>query len=423
MSTIMYLLSCVVYISRRTIGGAFIATALASFLAAPSATSQQLIDLPAEDLPLPADFELVYRIGSTEAMAEWEQFSTILGVGFNAAGSLYLLDGTGNTGAGRGVVVDRSGRHVRNFGRRGEGPGEFRMGRELVVWGDGRSLVSDMRGYHVFSPGGAFERMVREGGLGFVTRRGLRPERTGSHAVVVLTDRSIVRADMSSETVGIRVLVEQAWAPGSSEPFRGEMEFEDVLDEAREAWGFEPEILFEALPTGGVAFTDSSTYAIKLTDASGSISHILRRPIRPLPVTEGIMQAERERRLEEESDLQATALEGDPPRQIASMITRFFEARRAGVENMRFYPEMPVVAAVRVTWEGTLWIERSVEPAAGEPGPIDVIGSGGRYVGTFASGRLEMPDAFGPDGLVAFIETDEFDVPVISVRRLPRLVR
>ena len=34
-----------------------------------------------------------------------------------------------------------------------------------------------------------------------------------------------------------------------------------------------------------------------------------------------------------------------------------------------------------------------------------------------------MPDAFGPDGLVAFIETDEFYVPVITVRRLSQRVR
>ena len=90
---------------------------------------------------------------------------------------------------------------------------------------------------------------------------------------------------------------------------------------------------------------------------------------------------------------------------------------------MQFYPEVPVVAAVLVTWEGTLWIERSLEPGASEPGPIDVIGSGGRYVGIFPAGQLKMPDAFGPDCLVAFIETDKFDVPVIAVRRLPQQIR
>ena len=172
------------------ISGAWLATAFAG-LSAATAAAQELVDLPAEDLPLSADFDLVYRIGSTEAMADWEQFSTILSVGFDAAGSLYLLDGTRSGGAGRGVVVDRSGRHVRDFGRRGEGPGEFRIARELVVWGDGRSLVVDMTGYHVFSPGGEFARMVREtAGFGAMDRVDFRPERTGSPAVLG-PDRSL----------------------------------------------------------------------------------------------------------------------------------------------------------------------------------------------------------------------------------------
>ena len=34
-----------------------------------------------------------------------------------------------------------------------------------------------------------------------------------------------------------------------------------------------------------------------------------------------------------------------------------------------------------------------------------------------------MPDAFGPDGLVAFVELDELDVPTIVVKTLPAEVR
>ena len=90
---------------------------------------------------------------------------------------------------------------------------------------------------------------------------------------------------------------------------------------------------------------------------------------------------------------------------------------------MQFHAEVPVVAAVRVSWAGSLWVKRSTEPGTSGPGPIDVLAADGRYVGTFRAGQLEMPDAFGPDGLVAFVEADEFDVPVITVRRLPREVR
>ena len=86
-------------------------------------------------------------------------------------------------------------------------------------------------------------------------------------------------------------------------------------------------------------------------------------------------------------------------------------------------PEVPVIAALRATWDGTLWVQRSAEPGSTESGAIDVISPDGRYIGTFPRGSLAMPDAFGPDGLAAFIETDELDVPVITVRRLPVEVR
>jgi len=400
----------------------WIAGGLATASGATGLRAQDIVDLPAEDSPLSADFEPVYRIGSAQAAAEWEEFFAIQGIGFDGAGNLYLLDGT-DTGSGRRVVVvDDAGHHVRDFGRLGGGPGEFQMATQLIVWTDGRSLVSDrMRGYHVFGPGGEFERTTREsGGFMTMTRTGLRPERTGSQAAVVRVERSILRMDLSSAEVGTRLLVE-AWAPGAPTEAPPIRDFEDVLNSVEE-WGFEPEVLFDAMQAGGVAFSDSSVYAIKVTDASGAVARILRRPIRPLPATEQRKRAERERRLEHLE--QEIRRQGPlPGGSVSEMINRYREAQRAAIEGIQFYPEVPVLAAVRVTWDGSLWIERSTDPGTNEPGPIDVLAPDGRYVGTFRTGHLEMPDAFGPDGLAAFVETDEFDVPVITVMRLPREVR
>ncbi|MDE2805158.1 MAG: hypothetical protein OXN18_08450 [Gemmatimonadota bacterium] len=406
------------------IGGIWIARALATGAGAISLHAQEVFDLPAEDIPLSADFEPVYRIGSAQAAAEWEEFFAVQGIGFDSAGHLYLLDGADADGGRRVVVVDAAGRHVRDFGRLGDGPGEFQMATQVMVWADGRSLVSDrLRGYHVFSPDGQYEHTAQEsGGFMVMARTGLRPERTGSRTALVRDERSILRMDLSSAEIGGGVLVE-GWTPRARTELPPVFDFEQALEAAGEEWGFEPEVLFDAMPTGGVAFSDSSAYAIKLADASGAISRILRRPIRPLPVTERMQRAERERRLEQESSRQFTQRGGDPPPQVRAMIDRYLEAQRAGVENMQFHPEVPVIAGVRVTWDGSLWVERSTEPGTSGPGAIDVLAPDGNYVGTFPAGRLEMPDAFGPDGLAAFVDTDEFDVPVITVRRLPREVR
>lgn len=231
---------------------------------------------------------------------------------------------------------------------------------------------------------------------------------------------------MSSEEVEDRVLAE-AWDPRGEELPEGWVgDFDDVLASIPEEWGFEPEVWFDALPPGGVAFSDSSTWAVKLTDASGEITRILRRPIRPLSVTEGMKSAERERRLEEERGRSINQRGGPPPPQVLAMINDFRAAQVEAVENMRFFPEVPVIAAVRATWDGSLWVQRSAEPGSDEPGPIDVVSPDGRYMGTLQTGTAalpDMPDAFGPDGLVAFLDADEFDVPVITVRRLPTEIR
>lgn len=387
--------------------------------------AQEVVDLPAEDLPLPADFELVYRIGSADAAARWEEFSTIRSMGFDGAGNLRLLDAPGTGGGGRVVVVDATGRHVRDFGRIGEGPGEFRAAVQLIVWADGRTAVEDVmhQAYHVFDPNGDFDRMVREvsAGFGITTRPGLRPQRTDAWTLIGRSGRSIVHVNMSSDDLAERTLLE-AWTPAGRED-QGPR-FGDIEDVVGEVWGFEPEVLYDALTAGGVAFADSSAWAIKLADTLGEVSHILRRPMRPLPVTEETRRAERERRLEARRNQEVAVPAGQQvPPTAQAILDRFRSVHLEAIENMQFFPEVPVIAALRVTWDGNLWVERSTEPGEGEPGPIDVLAPDGRYIGTFPAGRLEMPDAFGPDGLAAFLETDEFDVPVITVMRLPQNVR
>lgn len=407
---------------------ALLSGAVAAVLGAVGLQGQEVVDLPAEDLHLSTGLESVYRVGSALAASEWEQFTAIRHIGFDGAGNLYMLDAPGPEAGTRIVIVDPAGRHVTDFGRHGDGPGEFRWPRRMVVWSDGGTLIEDVMhmGSHVFGPGGDFDHMVR-GAAG----RNLRPDRLDARTVVGAswrrTDdsgRSIVRFDMSSEEVTTRTLVE-VWDPRPEDVGRGAPEsLEDMVEEV---WVFEPVLLFDVLPSGGIAFSDSSAYAIKLTDRSGAISRILRRPMSPLPVSEAIRRAERERRIEEARNRTITSSGGeDRTAEMAELTEALADARMAAVENMRFFPDVPVIVAVRSTWAGTLWIQRSAEPGSDEPGPIDVITPDGRYLGTLATGTEalpDMPDAFGPDGLIAFIETDDFDVPVITVRRLPSEIR
>lgn len=60
-------------------------------LLASSAGARQVIQLPAEDHRLEADFEELYRLG-TMAGEDWEQFGYIRSVAFDGAGDLFLFD-------------------------------------------------------------------------------------------------------------------------------------------------------------------------------------------------------------------------------------------------------------------------------------------------------------------------------------------
>lgn len=93
-----------------------------------------------------------------------------------------------------------------------------------------------------------------------------------------------------------------------------------------------------------------------------------------------------------------------------------------GVSEPHFYPVLAVIEALAATWDGRIWVQRRGDAWEGG-GPIDVLTPAGDYMGTFPAGATAMPDAFGPDGLAAFVEFDEFGVASVVVRRMPAAVR
>ena len=90
---------------------------------------------------------------------------------------------------------------------------------------------------------------------------------------------------------------------------------------------------------------------------------------------------------------------------------------RARIDNLEFFPEIPVIRGLAVTWDGEIWVLRRGEGPASD-GPIDVLATDGRYLGSYRAGVTVIPDAFGPVGLVAFIERNELDVQTVVVKRV-----
>ena len=90
------------------------------------------------------------------------------------------------------------------------------------------------------------------------------------------------------------------------------------------------------------------------------------------------------------------------------------------MEERTFAEEVPVLWGLEVDWEDRIWVERRGPTGRGD-GPTDIVRPGGEYIGTLPSEGLRTPDAFGPDGLIAYIERNEMDVPTVRVVRLVAL--
>ena len=398
----------------------------------------------AQDRPLSPEFAEVYRAGGATA-PDWAQFSTPTGLAFDGSGNLYILDPQ----LFQVAIIDPSGELVRTVGRQGGGPGEFNTPITQVVWRDGRFAVSDMghNAYQLFAPDGELERFVKmsdgQGAMaGFSSMRsairpdpdggaliaqgvpgsasafsGLIAQVTGADKEPGLDDRELERIDLGADVVATDPIL-QGWRP-QSEPAR-ESTMQDAQDFLRimaeamtgpESRFFEPKMIWDVLPDGTIAYSDSSGYAIKLAGSDGTVNAVLRRDLHPESVSRRIREAmveERLRALDEQAE--------DASGRSGPMLPGMMDALRDVLEERDFFEEIPVVRGLQATWDGALWIQRRGEDPWDDSGPIDVFDADGEYAGTLPAG--EMPAAFGPDGLVAYVERDEFDVPTIVVRRL-----
>lgn len=429
---------------RSRIGRAGTVTfVLAAWLADPAA-GQRTMELPERDRTLDPSLTEVYRIGSIDG-DDWELFGDISQLGFDAAGHLYVFDRQNY----RVVVVDEQGRLSRQFGQQGEGPGEWRMPGGMGVMPDGSVVIADAghRAYQVYGPDGEYRSSVSMGDGGIIQIGRLLADPRGSGVFNVLggggiTMRMVRGAEAPAEPEGRpieRITLGEggaiqpfytAWAPPPAETSASApgINVRNSGQMVRFGGGpriFEPQVRAAPLPDGGLAVVDSTTYAVKLVGPDGRDRARITRPIAPTQVTERIERRERERRLAELEAGEGPQMQvrigggGSPqsidPEQIKAM-------QRANIESQTFYPEIPVIRSLAASPSGTLWVERALADSPGN-GPIDLVRTDGTYLGTIPANRLEVPRAFGPDGLVAYIERDEFDVPTVVVHRLPPDVR
>ncbi len=377
-----------------------------------------------------AEMTEIFRVGIVDGDG-WEAFANIRSLAFDAEGNLYILD----VGQHHVVVLDPQGELIRTFGSRGEGPGELRSPMNLTVLGSGEVAIFDMghQAFQLFSPEGRHLRnhpsRLDEG------FPGMRTYPHGERGVVSISGRIVMaqpgagaetpttapirRWELSDE--GGAEVIHEAWLPPPAEgggPSVGGIRFPA-------ARAFTPVARMAVLPDGDLLVADSTPYRIARIGADGSHRETLGRDILPIPVTDRVRAVERERRL--------AAVEAGGGPQISVVVQgsergsptigpdQITEMQRDQIRNLTFWPELSVIRDLAADRSGRIWVARSA--GVEEPGPVDVLAADGELLRSFTPDFGPLPGAFGPDDRAAWVETDEFDVPFVVVRRVEGLPR
>ena len=368
--------------------------------------------LDGPDVTLNAVTEEVFTVGSVVG-DNWDTFGNVRSVAFDNGGNLHIFDSQSE----HILVVGPDGSLVRTVGGRGEGPGEFGNVSSAIVARDGSYTVVGSSQVDLLAPDGTFVRRVT------LEESMILSDMTLPDGRLVASQFLRVAAFMESgefpdpEGRPIHVIPLDGSEPGihytawdlPDDPAAEGADEDSEPGTIRLSAGraFEPGLHFDMLTDGRLVLADSIGYRVKLIGLDGSVTGVIERPIAPLAVNEAIMEAERERYRE------TTA-------RLASIRSQVFQIEREGAEGLVFADEVPVVADLKADWADRIWVTRSGADGD-DDGPIDIVTPDGRYVGTLAADGLRTPDAFGPDGLLAYIETDELDVPTVRVVRLVSL--
>ena len=397
---------------------------------AEAALAQQIVPLGDRDVPLEGRAQDVFRVGENEVREE-EQFARIAATAFDDADNLYVLDSQNN----RITVFDANGKFVRSIGRKGQGPGELGFPLGLAVTNDRHLVVMDLgnRAFVVYGPDGTYIRNIpldRELGIG---GRFMMPHPKGGVVFALNPGLSVRNGAPQMDTTGIKVYWLQSLAEGATptlltrvpEP-KMETKVEGspgsgrvmVMRQAPPA--FTPQLNLALTADGSLVINNTADYHLDVLGANGQVARRMRRPYSPRKVTEADKDAERKRRAELLASGGGTRVMvgGGGGGVRTEQVTReALDRAREGLRNLEFAETVPVVLSLYTDPAGRIWVLRS-GAAPGRPPVIDIVGVGGRYLGTVQGEPL--PSSVSRSGLAAYIGTSELDVPIVTVRRLPQ---
>ena len=291
--------------TNRRYAAPVLAAALLAMAAGDGAAQGAIVRLPERDRPLAGAAAQVFSVGRAEG-AEHEMFGIVGGVAFDGAENLYVLDRQ----LARVMVYDRTGRFLRQIGRKGEGPGELIVPTQLAIGGDGTVVVADLGrdAYSLFRADGTFIRNVQfngwmpaaaalvwhpSGAVVGTYRRALRDQAQPGQSVTFNQSTPVLAIPLGGgeprrvfEVPSQERVEQRTESPGPGQT--------QVMFRVTQPPAFTPQVLYGVLPNGNVALSFTTGYTVRIVDLNGQTLRYLQRPMRPRRTT----QADRDRFLE-----------------------------------------------------------------------------------------------------------------------------
>lgn len=354
------------------------------------------------------------RIGELEGPEEYT-FGRVVSVAVDSAGAMYVLDQQAMTVR----VYDETGRHLRDIGRSGSGPGELKQPHSLDFMPDGRLAVRDFGNARInfYDPAGASVGTLTIPG-GFFTSTPMQVDTLGRIYTSVVADRP--------EGEMFRVGYQRFGADGTigdtlRSP-RPDFQTQPLTARSPDGTGmsatsvpFSPGINWTLDRGGNVVWAMTGDYAIHTTRNGRPFR--ITRTIDAVPVQAAEKAAEEERILSNMRQTQPN-----------------WSWQGPAIPDTK-----PFIGAITVAHDGRLWVQlrqpgvrqpadpdQEREPGAPppadrwvEPAVFDVFQPDGTWLA-----RLEAPDRFVPMYMrgdhVWGMQRDEYDVNYVVRLRIDR---
>jgi hypothetical protein len=347
------------------------------------------------------------KIGTVEGATEF-QFVAILrgGVAVDSQGRILVLD----VAVQEIRLYSPEGTYLRTLATRGEGPGELKSARDLLMGPGDTLLVPDWGNQRMnrFAPDGSFAGDARF----WPRREGLSITfRANSAGLIVEQVSSFVQGGADLENPRYFFV---RWAAGRTRSdtllaFTSETE---VVDEP---W-YAPQPCWDVTNGGGLLFGVSDQYRFKVISSDGALERIVTRAYEPEPVSQ------------EDIERAVSHLEARWRSMGLSPSTR------AELSQQQHFNELfPAFRALYEGPSGTTWAQKQKPPSEmveGEAPPHtwpsdwarqewDVFDSGGRFLGAVTMPPRFTPAVFRGDRIYG-VSTDELGIPWVVQLRVVR---